>query len=90
MSNVQSAFAKRVAEAGLTFRDVSWLCNIKKARLEDHSRGKLELTEAEMQRVNAAVSHAAVVYTIYRRELKNAVTITTGVDGVIKVAAEAV
>lgn len=85
----QSAFAKRVAEAGLTFQDLAFLTNVSQKRINHHSQGKIELTEAEMARVNVAVSRAAVVYTVFKREIANAaaVTITTGKDGVMDVSA---
>jgi hypothetical protein len=70
MSNVQSAFAKRVAEAHLTVKDLAWLTTIPAIRIHHHSTGISELTLAELQRVNDAISHAAAVYTIYRRALE--------------------
>jgi hypothetical protein len=91
MSNVQSAFAKRVAEAGLTFSDLSFITNITRKRIEQHSMGRIELTEAEMSRVNAAVSHAAVVYTIFKREIASAkaTTISRNSEGTVEVTAVA-
>lgn len=89
--NIKSAFAKRVIESGLTLKDAAWIANVSYKRIRQHSEGKLELTAAELERVNAAVSRAAVVSTIYQRaldEAKTAIKIAT-VDGVITVEAMA-
>ena len=87
-------FTKRLHAAGLTIQDLAFVANISAERLQNAARGRTELTVDELARVNKAIAHKPIVYTIWRREVEKAVnggvTISTGVDGVISVAAKAV
>lgn len=85
---MKSPFTKRLHDAELTVRDIAFVTNISENRLEEHARGRGTLTPAELDRVELAIAHRPLIYTIWRRNVELAatgVTILHRHDGVIKV-----
>jgi hypothetical protein len=83
---------KRLKAAKLEFSELAFLTNISEDRIKEYARGRTHLTNAELDRIDRAIRHKPVVYSIWKRAVEEGgpVTISTGVDGVMSVAAEAV
>ena len=75
----KSPFARRISAAGLDFPLLSFLVNVPVDRLKNASKGQVTLTSAEDERIERALNHKAIVYTIWKR----------AVDGVEPLAASA-
>lgn len=86
-------FTRRLHAAGMTIQDLAFIANVSVERLQNVARGRTELTIEELARVDKAIAHKPIVYTIWRREVEKAVSgvvTISAVDGVISLAAEAV
>ncbi len=79
-------FTKRLHAAGMDVPMCSFLTNISEARLKEHARGLSTLTNAELDRIDRAIRHKPIVFSVWKRAAEDgsAVTIST-VDGVMKV-----
>lgn len=89
MPKVTTVLGRRLEMAGMTYPMLAFITNIPMVRLEEYARNRVHLTDAELDRVDRAIRHKSVVFTLWRRVAEDAgpVTISTGKDGVMKVEA---
>ena len=91
MPKTLTPLGQRVKAAGMDFPMLAFVTNISFTRLEEGARGRVHLTNEELDKIDRAIRHKPIVMTLWRRAAEDpaAVKITTGLDGVMKVEAGA-
>ena len=89
MPKVTTVLGRRLEMAGMTYPMLAFITNIPMVRLEEYARGRVHLSDSELDRVDRAIRHKPIVFKLWSRVVEDGgpVTITTGADGVMKVTA---
>ena len=70
------AFTKRLHNAGLDYDALSFLTNISTDRLREWAKGRGTLSDVELDRIDSAIRHKPVIYTLWKRAVEGAEPLT--------------